>query len=146
MKANMSRGTSQRPECHNGMQSQHACIMRHAVIPIWPIYMYDRLSDVAENWVQWRSYFQSGARVLEKVLCTFKGHLFLSISMAYSVISCKVWWKNNFGLNSLWESSASCAGVQGERILLTNDTKLNIWDPIVYIHYDGMMPATFIQP
>ena len=49
MKANMRRGIGQRPECHNGMQSQHACIMRHAVIPIWPIYMYDRLSDVAES-------------------------------------------------------------------------------------------------
>ena len=74
MKANMRRGTGQRPECHNGMQSQHACIMRNAVIPIWPIYnicMYDRLSVVAESWVQWRSDFQSGSRVLKEVSWTF---------------------------------------------------------------------------
>ena len=35
--------------------------------------------------MQWRSYVQSGARVLKKGVMD----LFLSISMAYSVISCQ---------------------------------------------------------
>ena len=32
------------------------------------IHIYDKLSDVAETKVQWRSDFQSGSRVLKKVL------------------------------------------------------------------------------
>ena len=46
--------------------------------------VYDKLSDVAEIWVQWRSDFQSGSRVEKGVM-----NLFLSISMAYNVISCQ---------------------------------------------------------
>ena len=41
---------------------------------------------VAETWVQWRSDFQSGSRVLKKVLWTF--------SMAYSVMSRQKFAKN----------------------------------------------------
>ena len=33
--------------------------------------VYDKLSDVAEIWVQWRSNFQSGSRVLKRVFWTF---------------------------------------------------------------------------
>ena len=47
---------------------------------------YDWFSDVPESWVWLRADFQSGSRVLYK-----KGvlNLFLSISVAYNVISCQ---------------------------------------------------------
>ena len=49
------------------------------------IIVYGKASDVVESWVQWRSDFQSGSRVLKQG----KMNLFLSISMAYNVISCR---------------------------------------------------------
>ena len=45
---------------------------------------YDNVADVAESWVQWRSDFQSGSRVEKGVM-----NLFLSISLAYNLISCR---------------------------------------------------------
>ena len=47
--------------------------------------VYDSVADVPESGVWLRVDFQSGSRVLKKVFWTF----FLSISMAYNVISCQ---------------------------------------------------------
>ena len=44
---------------------------------------YETFADVPESLVWWRANLQSGYRVLKKVI------LFLSISMAYNVISCQ---------------------------------------------------------
>ena len=46
---------------------------------------YESFSDVGESQVWWRADFQSGSRVLKKGVL----NLFLSISMAYNVISCQ---------------------------------------------------------
>ena len=45
---------------------------------------YESIATVGESRVWWRADFQSGSRVLKGVL-----NLFLSISMAYNVISCQ---------------------------------------------------------
>ena len=50
---------------------------------IW--FVYDTVSDVVEIKGQWVSDFPSGSRVLKKGVMD----LFISISMAYSVISCQ---------------------------------------------------------
>ena len=47
--------------------------------------IYESFSDVPESWVWLRADFQSGSRVLKKGVL----NLFLSISMAYNVISCQ---------------------------------------------------------
>ena len=49
-------------------------------------FIYESFSDVGESWIWWRADFQNGSRVLKKVFWTFS---FLSISMAYNVISCQ---------------------------------------------------------
>ena len=48
-------------------------------------FRYETVADVPESWVWWRADFQSGSRVLKR-----RSDPFLSISMAYNVISC---WK-----------------------------------------------------
>ena len=50
---------------------------------LWQLMMsYDRVADVAESSLQWRSDFQSGSRVLKKVLWTFS-YLYLWHTMSY---------------------------------------------------------------
>ena len=44
---------------------------------------YDRFTTVAETWLQWRSDFQSGSRVLKKVLYTFS-YLYLWHIMSFN--------------------------------------------------------------
>ena len=47
--------------------------------------IYESIATVGEIRVWWRADFQSGSRVLKKGVL----NLFLSISMAYNVISCQ---------------------------------------------------------
>ena len=45
---------------------------------------YDKVATAPESWVQWKSDFQSASSVKKGAM-----NLFLSISMAYNVISCQ---------------------------------------------------------
>ena len=49
------------------------------------VFRYESIATVGEIRVWWRADFQSGSRVLKKGVL----NLFLSISMAYNVISCQ---------------------------------------------------------
>ena len=51
----------------------------------WVFLIYESIATVGESRVWWRADFQSGSRVLKKGVL----NLFLSISMAYNVISCQ---------------------------------------------------------
>merc|ERR1711963_145847 len=66
------------------------------------LYLYDSFSDVGEIRVYWRADFQSGSRVLKKGVL----NPFLSISMAYNVISCQKVAENTQSLNSLCKSGS----------------------------------------
>ena len=69
------------------------------------IYVYDKVSDVVESWVQWRSYFKSGSRVSKKVFWTFS-YLYLWHKMwfhAEKLLITLKFWKS---LNSLYKSGS----------------------------------------
>ena len=55
------------------------------VIFLLALSIYESIATVGEIRVYWRADFQSGSRVLKKGVL----NLFLSISMAYNVISCQ---------------------------------------------------------
>merc|ERR1719318_57468 len=64
--------------------------------------IYESFATVGEIRVYWRADFQSGSRVLKKGVL----NLFLSISMAYNVISCQKVAENTQSLNSLCKSGS----------------------------------------
>ena len=69
-------------------------------------HIYDKLSDVAKAWVQRRSDFQSGFRVLKRVFWTFS-YLYLGPTMwfhAKKLLKTLKFWKS---LNSLYKSGQS---------------------------------------
>merc|ERR1719370_2639162 len=64
--------------------------------------LYESFATVGEIRVYWRANFQSGSRVLKKGVL----NLFLSISMAYNVISCQKVAENTKSPNSLCKSGS----------------------------------------
>ena len=67
--------------------------------------LYESFSDVGESWVWWRADFQSGSRVLKKVLWTFS-YLYLLHTMwfyAEKLLKTLKFWKS---LNSLCKSGS----------------------------------------
>ena len=60
------------------------------------IFEYDKLSDVAKTRVQWRSNFQSGSRVLKRVLWTFS-YLYLWHTIWFNAKKCSNFENRQFG-------------------------------------------------
>ena len=66
----------------------------------FPGLQYDRVATVAETWVQWKSDFQSGSRVLKKVLWTFSFQKLLKTLK---------FWKSQYNLGSRPQKSPKIA-------------------------------------